>query len=112
MVMVHYLCNSINYKSIIMKLQDCIKSGQHLNSCDNDGFCNNCGHQENMFFYEIHVVGKNGFSTSIITEFEMDDDDIIIACYENDVLSGDDHLYIDYIQELSYDEWNTHFNFK
>ena len=24
---------------------DCIISGQHLKSCDDDGFCNNCGHQ-------------------------------------------------------------------
>lgn len=27
------------------ELDDCLKSGQHLKSCDDDGFCNNCGHQ-------------------------------------------------------------------
>lgn len=29
-------------------LTECIKSGQHLKSCDADGFCNNCGHQETV----------------------------------------------------------------
>jgi hypothetical protein len=24
----------------------CIQHGQHLTSCDNDGYCNFCGHQE------------------------------------------------------------------
>jgi hypothetical protein len=26
--------------------EECIKAGDHLVSCDNDGFCNLCGHQE------------------------------------------------------------------
>ena len=26
-------------------LQDCIIAGTHLKSCDDDGFCNECGHQ-------------------------------------------------------------------
>ena len=64
-----------------------------------------------MNYYEIHVTGKNGFSTSIITDMPMDDDDIILAAYENDVLHGDDHYFIDYIQELTFEEWDTHFNF-
>lgn len=25
---------------------ECRESGQHLTSCDDDGFCNSCGHQE------------------------------------------------------------------
>jgi len=63
------------------------------------------------FYYEIHVTGKNGFSTSIITDCQMDDDDIILAAYENDILSGDDFHYIDYIEELSFEDWDEHFNF-
>ena len=27
-------------------LEDCIESGEHLTSCDDDGFCNLCGNQE------------------------------------------------------------------
>lgn len=27
-------------------LDDCIASGQHLQDCDDDGYCNNCGHQD------------------------------------------------------------------
>lgn len=32
------------YKSV----EDCIASQQHLTSCDADGFCNNCGEQEQV----------------------------------------------------------------
>lgn len=28
-----------------VKYIECMESGQHLKSCDDDGFCNNCGHQ-------------------------------------------------------------------
>lgn len=63
------------------------------------------------YYYEIHVTGKNGFSTTVMTEIQMDDDDVILAAYENDVLHGDDYFYIDYIQELSYEDWNEYFNF-
>lgn len=61
------------------------------------------------YYYEIHVTGKNGFSTSIITDSEMDDDDIILKAYEDDILHGDDCHYVDYVQELTYEEWNVHF---
>jgi len=27
-------------------LEDCVASGQHLTDCDDDGYCNSCGHQE------------------------------------------------------------------
>ena len=27
------------------EVRDCMKSGYHLQDCDADGFCNNCGHQ-------------------------------------------------------------------
>jgi hypothetical protein len=64
-----------------------------------------------MFYYEIHVTGKNGFSTCVISDFEMDDDDIILLAYENDILHDDDCHYIDYINELTFEEWDTHFNF-
>ena len=30
------------YKTV----QECIASGEHLKSCDNDGYCNACGNQE------------------------------------------------------------------
>src|SRR4051812_45148072 len=33
-------------KRLLSQLADCIASGQHLKSCDNDGYCNRCGHQE------------------------------------------------------------------
>ena len=25
--------------------EECLEAGDHLKSCDDDGFCNNCGHQ-------------------------------------------------------------------
>ena len=63
------------------------------------------------YYYEIHVTGKNGFSTSVITDIEMDDDDIIQTAYENDILHGDDCHHVDYIQELTFEEWDEQFNF-
>ena len=63
------------------------------------------------YYYEIHVVGKNGFSTAIITDIPMDDDGVILAAYENDILHADDCHYVDYVNELSFKEWNENFNF-
>lgn len=64
-----------------------------------------------MYYYEIHVCGKNGFSTSIISETQLDDDDIIMRAYEEDKLEGDDCHYVDYIEELTFEEWDKWFNF-
>lgn len=64
------------------------------------------------YYYEIHVTGKNSFSTSVVSGCELDDDDIIMLAYEQDKLEGDDCHYVDYIEPLTYNEWNTHFNFK
>ncbi len=64
------------------------------------------------YYYEIHVTGKNGFSTSIITDMSMDEEDIILKAYEDDILHGDDCHHVDYVQELTYEEWNEWFNFK
>lgn len=63
------------------------------------------------FYYEIHVVGKNGFSTSVSSETELDDDDIIMLAYEQDKLEGEDCHHIDYIKELTFKEWDEQFNF-
>lgn len=63
------------------------------------------------FYYEIHVVGKNGFSTSIVVEEELDDDDVIMKAYQEGKLEGDDCHYVDYVNQLSYEEWNEQFNF-
>lgn len=67
------------------------------------------------YFYEIHVCGKNGFSTVVISDIEYDaeanEDEIILLGYEQDRLEGEDCHYIDYIQELTEDEYNEHFNF-
>ena len=63
------------------------------------------------FYYEIHVVGKNGFSTSIVSDIELDEEEVIMKAYEDGKLHGNDCHNIDYVDELSFDEWNTHFNF-
>jgi hypothetical protein len=38
------------------EVKDCIKEGVHLRSCDDDGFCNNCGHQEGDEFEDGPLV--------------------------------------------------------
>jgi hypothetical protein len=62
-------------------------------------------------YYEIRVNGKNSFSTSVVSDKELDDDEVILLGYEQDKLEGDDCYYIDYIKELTFEEWNNHFNF-
>lgn len=61
-------------------------------------------------YYEIHVTGKNSFSTCVISDKELDDDEVIMLGYEQDKLEDDDCHYVDYVQELTYDEWNEWFN--
>jgi hypothetical protein len=36
---------------------ECVKSGQHLKSCDDDGFCNNCGFQDD-FINDEELLGE------------------------------------------------------
>lgn len=63
------------------------------------------------YYYEIHVTGKESFSTSVISEIELDEEEVIMLGYEQDKLEGDDCHYVDYVQELTFEEWDTHFNF-
>jgi len=40
-------------------LDECVVSGYHLQSCDDDGYCNSCGHQDNdgdKKTYEVPIV--------------------------------------------------------
>lgn len=67
------------------------------------------------YYYEIHVTGKNGFSTCVISDTYLDDeaneDEIIMLGYQQDKLEGEDCHYIDYIQQISSDEYELHFKF-
>jgi hypothetical protein len=103
----------INLKHKIMnsKIVDCIRNKQHLTSCDDDGFCNHCGYQESYHFYEIHVTGRDSYSTWLCLEQEMDDDDIIMEAINQDKISSEDIHHIDYIQSITFDEWDEWFNF-
>lgn len=64
-------------------------------------------------YYEIHVNhGKHGYSFAIVVPYEMEEQRIIDLAIEQDLFNDeDDYLYIDYITELDFDEWDTHFNF-
>lgn len=68
-------------------------------------------YQQLKYYYEVHVCGKNGFSTVVISNNKLDDDEVVLLGYEQDKLEGEDCHHIDYIQELSFEEWDTHFNF-
>ena len=63
------------------------------------------------FYYEIHVTGKEGFSTSVISHIELDDDDVVLKAYADDKLHDDDCHYVDYVKELTEQEWNEMFNY-
>lgn len=34
----------------MLSLKNCIENGTHLRNCDDDGFCNFCGHQDQPLF--------------------------------------------------------------
>ena len=76
-----------------------------------DDYINVTVNKENNYYYEIHVTGKGSFSTVVISNIELDDSDVILLGYEQDKLEDDDCHHIDYINELSFDEWDMHFNF-
>jgi len=61
------------------------------------------------YYYEIHVIGKNGFSTSIVSDREIDENEIIKQAVKEDKIDRDDVHYVDYTNELDEEEWNTYF---
>lgn len=64
------------------------------------------------FYYEIHVCGKQGFSTAIVSDVELDHFERINKAFAMRKVNSDDLYYIDYTDELTFEEWDTHFNFK
>ena len=65
---------------------------------------------ETKFYYELHVTGKNSFSTCVIADEELDESDVIMLAIDQDRIDSDDIHYIDYIKEISFDEWDINFN--
>jgi len=65
-------------------------------------------------YHEIHVKhGKEGYSFAVIVPYDMEEQRIIDIAIEQDLFSEeDDNLYVDYVDELTFDEWNLHFNFQ
>ena len=37
-------------------LKECVEKGTHLKDCDNDGFCNHCGYQDNVYLIEMSCL--------------------------------------------------------
>ena len=67
--------------------------------------------KEEKFYYEVHVYGRNGLSTSIVSDFELDEDERINLAVKQGRIDSEDVEYVDYTGELSFDEWDEHFNF-
>jgi hypothetical protein len=57
------------------KLLECIENGTHLVNCDNDGFCNVCGFQDEpmRFLLEKQIIedANNGDTTVLASLLEM-----------------------------------------
>lgn len=64
-------------------------------------------------YYEIHVnIPKNGYSVAIVSDKELEETEIINqAINENKFEECNDTDFIDYIGEISEEEYNTSFNF-
>ena len=50
---------------ITTKLIECMGSGQHLKDCDDDGFCNNCGFQDDPKTAEEYLETFGGWIDDI-----------------------------------------------
>jgi hypothetical protein len=65
------------------------------------------------YYYEIHVIGKNGFSTCLVTkneyDIDIDSDSILEEAIENKLIDSDDYQYCDYIEELDEKEYEEMF---
>lgn len=62
------------------ELKDCIMSNQHLTDCDDDGFCNHCGYQDNirdMLEEQILEDANNGDTTVLYSLLEILDNQTI-----------------------------------
>ena len=46
-------------------VKECTDNGTHLNSCDDDGFCNHCGHQ-----FDTPQYIKNGLDVDTLNILE------------------------------------------
>lgn len=49
------------------EVQECIEAGEHLTSCDDDGFCNACGHQEGAEQEFSVEVCRTGWGSTTLT---------------------------------------------
>lgn len=51
-------------------LKECIESGLHLTDCDNDGFCNHCGYQED--YIPCEYCGQDCYNGEGCDEYNAD----------------------------------------
>lgn len=64
------------------KLKECIESRLHLTDCDSDGFCNHCGHQEDIRdLLEEQIIQdiKSGDTTVLAELLTFIDDEYILG---------------------------------
>lgn len=65
-----------------------------------------------MYYYDVHVnIPKNGYSVAVKSEVELTDDEAIeLAKNQNKFEEVSDANYVDYVDELTEEEFETHFN--
>lgn len=61
------------------------------------------------YYYEIHVCGKEGFSTAIVSDTPLDDRERITMAVKLGQIDSDDVDYVDYTDELSKEEYDESF---
>jgi hypothetical protein len=63
-----------------------------------------------FLYFDVHVCGKNGFSTPVKIPFEKieegyEDQSIIQFAYEGGLIDVEDRDYVDEVREIEYDEY-------
>lgn len=65
-----------------LKLSECIKSGLHLTDCDNDGFCNHCGYQDNdknQYVISENISDHVGYTGEVVMIVQKLPNDYVIV---------------------------------
>jgi hypothetical protein len=65
-----------------------------------------------MYYYDVHVkIPKNGYSVGVKSEVELSDDEAIeLAKNQNKFEENSDVDYVDYVDELTKEEFENSFN--
>ena len=62
------------------------------------------------YYYEFGVSGSCGFSACVVSDKPLDEDEVVLKAYADDLMHDDDCHYVSYVEEIEEFEYNERFN--